>query len=81
MMMNRFWGSSMKKTQIYILVIAATIYLLATAEGTGISGTVPPAGSAVDQPRAVSFNATPVQYAQVNGVTLGYREFDPVTPS
>jgi pimeloyl-ACP methyl ester carboxylesterase len=24
---------------------------------------------------AVSFNATPVQYAQVNGVTLGYREF------
>jgi pimeloyl-ACP methyl ester carboxylesterase len=75
MMINRFWGFSMKKTQIYILVIAATIYLLATAEGTGISGIVPPAGSAVDQPMAVSFNATPVQYTQVNGVTLGYREF------
>ena len=65
----------MKKTQIYILVIAATIYLLATAGGTSISGTVQPEGSAVDQPLAVSFNSTPVQYAQVNGVTLGYREF------
>jgi pimeloyl-ACP methyl ester carboxylesterase len=26
-------------------------------------------------PQPVSFNATPVQYAKVNGVTLGYREF------
>jgi len=75
MIVNRFWGFSMKKTQIYILVIAATIYLLATAGGTSISGTVQPEGSAVDQPLAVSFNSTPVQYAQVNGVTLGYREF------
>ena len=65
----------MNKTQIYTLVIAVTICLLATAGCTSISGTGQPAGQTVGQPQAVSFNATPVQYAHVNGVTLGYREF------
>ncbi|GAB6286098.1 MAG: hypothetical protein STSR0009_22990 [Methanoregula sp.] len=35
----------------------------------------PPAVLAIQQYPVVSFNVTPVQYAQVNGVTLGYREF------
>ena len=68
----------MNKTQILTLVIAITICLLATAGCTSTPGTpvtCPPAGQAVGQPQPVSFNATPVKYAQVNGVTLGYREF------
>jgi pimeloyl-ACP methyl ester carboxylesterase len=65
----------MNKTQIYTLLIAVTICLLATTGCTGISGTGQPEGQTVGQPQAVSFNATSVQYAQVNGVTLGYREF------
>jgi pimeloyl-ACP methyl ester carboxylesterase len=65
----------MNKTQIYTLVIAVTICLLATTGCTSISGTGQPAGQTVGQPQAVSFNATPVQYAHVTGVTLGYREF------
>jgi hypothetical protein len=64
MMINRFWGFSINKTQIYIMVIAATICLLAMAGCAGISGTVQPAGPAVGQPLAVSFNATPVQYGE-----------------
>jgi len=61
-----------------ILAIAVTICLLAVAGCTGTSGTCPPpAGQvpAVQPHAAVSYNATPVKYAEVNGVTLGYREF------
>jgi len=65
----------MKKTQIYALAIAVTICLLAAAECTGAFGTANAAGAAAQPYPAVSFNATPVEYAQVNGVALGYREF------
>jgi pimeloyl-ACP methyl ester carboxylesterase len=65
----------MSKTQIYTLVIAVTICLLATAGFMGISSTGLAASQTVDRSQAVSFNDTPVQYAHVNGVTLGYREF------
>jgi len=68
----------MNKTQILTLAIALTICLLATAGCTSTPGTpvtCPPLGQVVGQPQPVSFNATPVKYTQVNGVTLGYREF------
>ncbi len=65
----------MNKTQIYTLAIAVIIGFLALAVFTGISGTGQPAGQTVGRPQAVSFDATPVRYAQVNGITLGYREF------
>jgi len=65
----------MSKIQIYTLVIAVTICLLATSGCTDISRTGQIAGQTIGQLQAVSFDATPVQYAQVNGVTLGYREF------
>jgi pimeloyl-ACP methyl ester carboxylesterase len=70
----------MDKTHIPTLVIAVMICLLVTAGCTSAPstpGTVtgPPVTQAIGQPQPVSFNATPVQYAKVNGVTLGYREF------
>jgi pimeloyl-ACP methyl ester carboxylesterase/predicted small secreted protein len=71
----------MNKTQFLILVIAVMVCLLTTAGCTNTPSTPgplvtsPSAGQAVGQPQPVSFNATPVQYAHVNGVTLGYREF------
>jgi pimeloyl-ACP methyl ester carboxylesterase len=65
----------MNNTQIYTLVISVTICLLATAGCSDISGTGQPAGQIVLPYAAVSFNSTLVQYAQVNGVRLGYREF------
>jgi pimeloyl-ACP methyl ester carboxylesterase len=77
----------MKKSQMIILVIAVMVCLLVAAGctstpgtpgtpgTTGIPVTNPPPSPAVGQPQPVSFNATPVQYAKVNGVTLGYREF------
>jgi pimeloyl-ACP methyl ester carboxylesterase len=67
----------MNKTLQLILIIAVTICLLAAAGCMGTSGTVQPEVTSltVQQFPTVSFNATPVQYKQVNGVTLGYREF------
>lgn len=67
----------MKRTALFTLTIALTICLLAAAGCTGTSSTAaaPAPVGATQAPPAVSFNATPVQYAQVNGVTLGYREF------
>lgn len=65
----------MKTTQQLTLIIAITICLIAASGCTGTSGTSPSAGTAAGQYPTVSFNTTPVQYAQVNGVTLGYREF------
>jgi len=65
----------MNKTQMLTLAIAITICLLVTAGCTSAPGTSPPAVQAVGQLPTVSFNATPVKYANVNGVTLGYREF------
>ena len=69
----------MNKTLTIILVIAVTLCLLATAGCTNAPApsTCPaiPAVQASQHYTAVSINATPVQYAQVNGVTLAYREF------
>ena len=60
---------------LLILALAFIICLICAAGCTGTSGTVPSTVATARPTHAVSFNATPVQYAQVNGVTLGYREF------
>ncbi len=74
----------MTPTQMSALVIAVMICILMTAGCTSVPGTPgipqsvstsPPTTQAIPLPQPVSFNATPVQYANVNGVTLGYREF------
>ncbi len=64
----------MKNAQIYALAIIL-VSLIAAAEFTGTFGAAKTEGTTAQQYPVVSFNATPVQYAQVNGVTLGYREF------
>ena len=60
---------------LLILALAFIICLICAAGCTAPSGTVPSTAATAWPIHAVSFNATPVQYAQVNGVTLGYREF------
>jgi len=67
----------MNRTQVLALLMAVTICLLAAAGCTGTSGSAQPAATSqvVTKLPTVSFDATPVQYATVNGVTLGYREF------
>jgi len=71
----------MKFSRNLLLSITIVFCLIVAA---GCTGTAGPARPAVQEARhftAVSYNATPVQYAQVNGVKLGYREFgsdDPV---
>jgi pimeloyl-ACP methyl ester carboxylesterase len=67
----------MNKSFHLTLAIALIICLLATAGCTSTSSTAQPAATCqeVRQVPAVSINATPVKYAQVKGVTLGYREF------
>ncbi|MCK9630843.1 MAG: alpha/beta hydrolase [Methanoregula sp.] len=66
----------MSKTLMVILAIAVTLCLLATAGCTNAS---PPATRLAVQTTphypTVSINATPVQYAEVNGISLAYREF------
>jgi pimeloyl-ACP methyl ester carboxylesterase len=66
----------MNRTQIFTLAIALAICLLSTTGCTSTPGTTSQPQVQVTQIYpAVSINATPVRYAQVNGVTLGYREF------
>jgi pimeloyl-ACP methyl ester carboxylesterase len=66
----------MNRTVLFTLNLALMICLLAAAGCTGTSGTsVQPPVVATHAYPTVSFNATPVKYAQANGVTLGYREF------
>jgi pimeloyl-ACP methyl ester carboxylesterase len=67
----------MNKKHLSTLALALAICLLVTAGCMGTSGTGQTTGQtvAVGQHQAVSFNATPVKYADVNGVKLGYREF------
>jgi len=67
----------MSKTRILIIVIAAILSLILVAGCTQTSSVYnsPPATPAGMVFPAVSVNSTPVKYAQVNGVTLGYREF------
>jgi len=64
----------MNKTPYFILVVV-TLCVLAAAGCTSTSVTGSSAPDDTRQSPAVSFNATPVHYAQVDGVTLGYREF------
>ena len=66
----------MDRTVLFTLTIALAICVLAAAGCTGTSGTeAQPQVVATKAPPAVSFKATPVQYAEVNGVRFGYREF------
>jgi pimeloyl-ACP methyl ester carboxylesterase len=67
----------MNKKHLSTLALALAICLLVTAGCMGTSGTGQTTGQTVtvEQHQAVSFNATPVKYADVNGVRLGYREF------
>lgn len=68
----------MNKNLMLTLAIAVALCLIVTAGCTSSSGTCPPAApatAAAGHYPAVSFNATPIQYAHVNGVTLAYREF------
>ena len=62
------------KTFIILIVLALCIFSSAgcTAD-TGIPVTADKSSESQTY-QAVSFNDTPVDYAQVNGVTLGYRE-------
>ena len=64
------------------MAAAFTICLLFTAGCTSTSApagtsavTCPPQVQATPPSTAVSINATPVQYAEVNGIKLAYREF------
>jgi len=73
----------MNKKHLLTLAIAVIICLLATAGCMGTPGTGQPANQTIGQLPAVSsntthpvsINATPVKYAEVNGIKLGYREF------
>lgn len=65
----------MNKTLIVSIIIAVSLCFLIAAGCVDSSSSIKPTGLAVQQIPAVSFNATPVQYAQINGVKLGYREF------
>ena len=64
----------MKKRYVAILAFAVIIFLVLVSgcARTMETGSSPPSTAA---PAAVSINATPVHYADVNGVRLGYREF------
>ena len=67
----------MSKKRVLILVMAAILSLILVAGCTQSSSVYnsPPATPAGMVFPVVSVNSTPVKYAQVNGVTLGYREF------
>lgn len=67
---------------VLTLAVALTICLLFTAGCTSPSApggtaavTCPPQVQVTSSYTAVSINATPVQYAEVNGIKLAYREF------
>jgi pimeloyl-ACP methyl ester carboxylesterase len=64
----------MKKTQHILLAIAVIFCLVITAGCTGSSSSQSTIKEVPHYP-TVSINATTVQYTQVNGVTLAYREF------
>jgi pimeloyl-ACP methyl ester carboxylesterase len=66
----------MNRMQLFTLATALTLCLLVAAGCTGTSGpsVQPPVVTTLACP-AVSSDITPVRYAQVNGITLGYCEF------
>ena len=75
-------GFTMTKLLYALPAIAIAFCLILAAGCTGTTestassaGPVPQGTSALSSAPAVSFNDTPVKYAEVNGVTLGYREF------
>lgn len=77
---DRISGESMKRTGHAILVLLAlaiAFCLIAAADCTASSssGSSAPVQSTAAQYVPVSYAATPVQYADVNGVRLAYREF------
>jgi len=68
-------GIPMNKMCATLVVLACTVFLPVTAgsvdnSGPDLNGVIPDLA-----PTVVSFANTSVQYADVNGVTLGYREF------
>lgn len=65
----------MKNTRSCILAVAIIAGLITAAVSAGPAGTAKPEGAAIGQYPAAMFNETPVQYAQVNGSALGYRDF------
>jgi pimeloyl-ACP methyl ester carboxylesterase len=68
----------MNRNTTIILATALTLCFLAVSGCTSTSGTsatCPVPAPTTPQHPAVSFNATPVQHATVNGISLGYREF------
>jgi len=65
----------MNMTQHSILAAAVIFCLVISAGCTGDSTTSQNTVKAGSHYPTVSINATPVKYAQVNGVTLAYREF------
>ncbi len=66
----------MKQTTLFTLTFAFIICMIASAGCIGTSTpSTQPTVMATPAWQAVSINATPVQYAQVNGIKLGYREF------
>lgn len=65
----------MRFSRNLLLSITIVFCLIVAAGCTGTPGPVPPAVQEARHITAVSYNATPVQYAQVNGVMLGYREY------
>jgi pimeloyl-ACP methyl ester carboxylesterase len=68
----------MKTIPFLVLAAAIAVCLVLTAGCTGSSGTTCPSPSLsapAQQLQPVSINATPVKYAEVNGVRLAYREF------
>jgi pimeloyl-ACP methyl ester carboxylesterase len=71
-----YMDSGMNQSLFFTISAALTVCLLAAAGCTGTAGTAaqPPVHASPVYP-VVSFNATPIQHAQVNGVMLAYREF------
>jgi len=65
----------MNNTLKYALIISISICLLALFGSAVISGSDHSSDAKDTDVLTVSFNDTPVQYAEVNGVRLGYREF------
>ncbi len=66
----------MNKTLTLIMAAAITLCLLFTAGCTSTSSTSSgPVVQVTPHYPAVSINATPVKYTEVNGITLAYREY------
>lgn len=61
----------MQTTRILILTLPVVVALVLSAGCTGLAGTDLNGGP----PAAVDIPGTPVHYAEVNGASLGYREF------